>query len=102
MTDMENPFEVITQRLDRIEELLVKLTDKMDKPTPLPQENKYIKAQEAAEILHISKQTLYTKIKSIPHVKRFGQLYFIKEDLLDYIENGTSQSATLMPQRKRR
>lgn len=27
---MENPFEVITQRLDRIEELLVKLTDKME------------------------------------------------------------------------
>ncbi|MDR6194906.1 helix-turn-helix domain-containing protein [Siphonobacter sp. SORGH_AS_0500] len=99
---MENPFEVLAQRLDRIEELLVKLTVKSEQPAPLPQQNKYIKAQEAAEILHISKQTLYTKIKSIPHVKRFGQLYFIKEDLLEYIENGLSQSDTLKPHPKRR
>lgn len=98
---MENPFEVLVQRLDRIEELLVKLTDKLDKPAPLPQENKYIKAQEAAEVLHISKQTLYTRIKSIPHVKRFGQLYFIKDDLLAYIANGPTEALSEYTRRRR-
>lgn len=83
---MENPFEVITPCLDHIEALLIRLRNKLEEPA-LP-EKKYLNVKEAAEILHIGASTLYKQIRSIPHINRFGRLYFIKDDLLDYIANG--------------
>ncbi len=84
---MENPFEVINQRLDRIEELLVKLTDKMDELPP--KEKRYMGTREAAEWLGISRSSLYSQLKSIPHTKRGKRLYFDREELASYVKNGS-------------
>lgn len=83
---MENPFELLAQRLDRIEELLVKLTDKMEE---LPaQEKRYMGTREAAEWLRISTSSLYSQLKSIPHTKRGKRLYFDRDELASYVKNG--------------
>jgi len=51
---LENPFDVIERRLNRIEDLLVNL----EKPKISPPE-KYLSRQETAQALHITLPTLH-------------------------------------------
>lgn len=41
----------------------------------------------AVKLLKIGKQTIYQNIKSIPHRKIFGRLVFLKDELLNFIDN---------------
>jgi len=41
----------------------------------------------AAKLMNISRQTIYQKIKEIPHRKVFGKLVFFKEELIKFIDN---------------
>lgn len=41
---------------------------------------------QAATVLGIAKQTLYQRIKDIPHTRRFGRLYFFRSELLAYLK----------------
>lgn len=46
---------------------------------------------EAAQLLKVSKQTIYQNIKSIPHRKIFGRLVFLRDELLQFIDqNGNT------------
>ncbi len=56
------------------------------KEEPIPQE--FLNVSEAAELLGIASQTLYTNIGKIPHLKRHGRLYFKRTELIDYLESG--------------
>jgi hypothetical protein len=87
---MDNPFQVISNRLSNIESLLLDIkhgsylqpdAKAFDDATPL-------NVESAADFLGISKQTIYQNIDKIPHKKRFGRLYFFKEELLDYLNDG--------------
>lgn len=51
----------------------------------------YIGSTQAAEFLGIAKQTLFNKIKDIPHVKIDGKLMFSTNALSRYIQNGGAQ-----------
>ncbi|MBO0938700.1 helix-turn-helix domain-containing protein [Fibrella sp. HMF5335] len=53
-----------------------------------PDEEKPLNVAKAAEFLDISEQTVYQNIKKIPHRKRFGRLYFLKSELIAYLEAG--------------
>ena len=53
----------------------------------------YLSIIEAAQLLHLSKQTIYQNIKSIKHYKINGKLLFKKADLINYVEtNGYSKN----------
>ena len=53
-------------------------------------EQDYVQIDEAAQILGLSKQTLYTRTanKSIPFYKQGKRLYFRRSELLKWMEGG--------------
>ena len=85
---MENPFEVILQRLDRIENILEKLQS--DKTAIESKEENFLSPQEAADFLGDALPTLYgrTSKNEIPFYKRGKKLYFKKSELIEWIEAG--------------
>lgn len=50
--------------------------------------------QETSEFLHVQKQTLYSYVSKglIPHHKRAGRLYFLKNELIDWIKSGNKRA----------
>lgn len=89
---MENPFEVILQRLDRIESMLENLQS--DKIAPENKEENFLGPQEAADFLGDALATLYgrTSKNEIPFYKRGKKLYFKKSELIEWIEAGKCRS----------
>ncbi|MBR09479.1 MAG: DNA-binding protein [Rickettsiales bacterium] len=85
---MENPFEVILERLDKIESLLEKLQS--DEIAVKNKEEKFLSPQEAADFLGDALATLYgrTSKNEIPFYKRGKKLYFKKSELIEWIEAG--------------
>ena len=83
---MSNPFEAIDARLSSIEAILARLSVSLPKIIMPPLEDN-IGVDEAAKILRISKQTVYTKthLKIIPHFKRGKALIFSRKALEAFI-----------------
>jgi len=77
---MENPFSNISERLTNIESLLLDLKHKSDSE----QTERTYNADEVAEILKVSKQSVYAYIRKgwIP-AKQVGRSYIIKQSELD-------------------
>jgi len=50
--------------------------------------------EETSEFLHVQKQTLYSYVSKgvIPHHKRAGRLYFLKNELIDWIKSGNKRA----------
>jgi excisionase family DNA binding protein len=85
---MENPFEIIIQRLDAIEQLLYEIkTGKQAEIKPLAHGNELMNVQQVAEYLTLSVQTIYTLVHKmeIPNAKRGKRLYFKKSEIDDWI-----------------
>jgi excisionase family DNA binding protein len=86
---MENPFDIIQQKLDKIilliEELRPKETINVEK-----NEKEIMTIDEAADLLCLAKPTLYglTSTRKLPHFKKGKRLYFIKADLVKWIQEG--------------
>lgn len=49
--------------------------------------------EETSEFLHVKKQTIYSYVSKglIPHHKRAGRLYFLKDELIDWIMSGNKR-----------
>lgn len=77
---MDNPFELIMDKLNSIEDLLKTLlkNDKVEVPV-----TEILNLNQAAEHLSITKSTLYKKTseRSIPHFKQGKRLYFKRNEL---------------------
>lgn len=89
---MENPFDIIIDKLTRIEtdiSVLKKLNPCKVDDDPI---DDIVNFDEALKILDIAKPTLYvlTSKRKIPFFKRDGsqKLYFSKKALLEYISQG--------------
>ena len=83
----------LNKKLEIIERLLLSSHDKQ-----LEQPEKLLTIEEASAFLHLTKQTIYSKVSrgEIPYMKRSKRLYFSRQELLDYIKLGkklTSQEA---------
>lgn len=88
---MENPVEIIIQEIrhalreeaDRIIEAL--------RPEPAPTYPGlagYVTLKKASEELGVSDQTLWNHRKKIGCTKQFGQIFFLREAIVRYIESG--------------
>lgn len=90
---MENPFNEISERLERIENLL---TDhhQMKVEPPDNEEEKLMNVKEAASFLGESVATLYGRTcrNQIPFYKRGKKLYFKKPELLAWVEKGRNKT----------
>ena len=93
---MENPFEIIIQRLDAIERLLYEIkTGKQIDNVPVIYANELMNVQQVADYLTLSVQTIYGLVHKmeIPNSKRGKRLYFKRTDIDDWI--GQSRRKTV-------
>lgn len=91
---MNNPFEVIEARLSSIENLILDLKHKPKSVEPTREAEELLTVQEAAEFLHLSVPTIYSKVSKgeLPVMKRSKRLYFSRTELLDYLKDGRKKS----------
>lgn len=85
---MENPFELIIEKLNSIENLLKHLIGIEPIISITQQLKEVLTLNEAAEFLCQSKSTLYKRTMewTIPHYKVGKKLYFKRTDLIEWIE----------------
>ena len=59
--------------------------------------------EETSEFLHVKKQTLYSYVSKglIPHHKRAGRLYFLKNELIDWIKSGNKRDFDVAEEAKK-
>ena len=84
---MENPFEIIVDRLDKIETLLKQLVKTENIAPPVLAVNEILNTNQAADYLSITKSTLYkhTAEREIPHYKNGKKLYFKRVELEEWL-----------------
>lgn len=100
---MENPFDVINARFDNLERMLgLLLTNQPIPPPPVTGPELTIGVPEALIILGISRETLYKRIASIPHIKKHNRLRFYKSKLIEYMEAPIEESEPSILKYKRR
>ena len=80
---MENPFELIIERLDRIE----KAISDLKKENTFKTESKAMNVSEVAKYLNTNVPSIYglTSRAEIPHYKIAKKLYFKKEEIDEWI-----------------
>jgi excisionase family DNA binding protein len=92
MNELENinPFLILAQSLNRIEEMLNNLSENIDSNNRsiVGQQPELLSISEAARFLGLSKQAVYRHIRKISHYKRNGRLYFKRHELVEYVEGG--------------
>jgi hypothetical protein len=88
---MENPFDIITQRLNRIEMLLEKLSISVANQKELNGGLDQISGIKLAEeVTGLARASIYGLVckKSIPCFKKGKKLYFSRLELIDWIKSG--------------
>ena len=87
---MENPFDIIVQRLDSIEKLLNELSKYANNSKPQKDTDEIMTVEQLSDYLTIARQTIYEKCskKEIPYFKAGKRLYFKKSVINDWINGG--------------
>ena len=80
---MENPFELILERLDRIEKAITAL----NYISYIPDSNQIMNIAEVAAYIKVAKATIYgmTHRNTIPHYKNGKKLFFKKSEIDEWI-----------------
>lgn len=94
---MENPFTELSERLTRIENLLIEKSYR-EQVTPTPSEEKeYMNIQQAADLLNMKVSSLYQLVhkRMIPHSKPGGKrLVFSEKELRSWIQSSRRQTVS--------
>jgi len=82
-----NPFQKITNDLNEIKYLILKLNLVQTKEEP---EADILNVQEASKLLNLATATIYNKVnkKEIPHFKKGKKLYFSKTGIIAWLKEG--------------
>lgn len=93
---MENPFELIYDKLNAIENLLKSQIIKEIKIQPETVINEYLTIDEASVFVCQSKSSMYKKTMDcvIPHYKVGKKLLFKRSELIEWIEEYRVKSKT--------
>lgn len=84
---MENPFELLNNRLARIETLLQNIYTKGNALDTIEVAPKILTTQTVADYLNLSTSCIYklTSSREIPHSKRGKRLYFDKNEIDQWV-----------------
>jgi len=88
---ISNPFEILEERLIRIESLLVELNDKLNKSSRNTEESdQLLDIKATSELLHLSVPTIYGFVhqSTIPVSKKGKRLYFSRKELIAWVNTG--------------
>ena len=85
-----NEFETLIQ--NSVERAIKALNSQQPEPTALP--DQLLTIQQAAELLHLSVPTLYSKVskREIPCMKQGKRLYFSQKELVEYLKQGRKKT----------
>jgi len=88
---LENPFNLIFQRLDNIQQSINNLNPNSRDISP---EDDITNVKGAAKILDSTSGTIYNLVheRRIPYHKQGKKLYFFKSELLEWIKNGNHKT----------
>lgn len=81
---MENPFEIIIEKLNSIENLLLEITSRSTvREHSNLSSDELMSVKRTAEYLSLAVSTIYqlTHKREIPHIKKGKHLYFRKEEV---------------------
>lgn len=90
--NIQNIIDLVSQNLRKIvKEELESLTKSF---TPVNDEDVIYNIEQAAEILGISKSTLYNlnRNREIGYYKKAGKCFYTRKKLLDYVKSGNIKS----------
>lgn len=78
---MENPFEIILEKLNSIEKAIEKLNAVSN------DEQEFMNLEQVSSFIGLAKPTVYglTHKRKIPHFKAGKRLYFKKSDIMNWI-----------------
>lgn len=84
---MENPFELLNERLNRIETLLENIYNQRIIPEAGDVSPKIMTTKTVATYLNVTPSTIYkmTSSREIPHSKRGKILYFDKKEIDEWV-----------------
>tara|TARA_R110002167_G_scaffold128936_1_gene311592 strand:+ start:2298 stop:2756 length:459 start_codon:yes stop_codon:yes gene_type:complete len=88
---MENPFSLIFQRLDNLQQSINDLNNHSKEPPP---EDDITNVKGAAKLLDSTSGTIYNLVheRRIPYHKQGKKLYFFKSELLEWIKRGKQKT----------
>tara|TARA_R110002020_G_scaffold440922_4_gene651609 strand:- start:826 stop:1113 length:288 start_codon:yes stop_codon:yes gene_type:complete len=84
--EIQNPFEDLFKRLDRIESYLLEIKDL--KPLPIEPDLEFLTRKKTAKLLDISLPTLnsWTKKGAVPALRIQDSVRYRKEDVINSLE----------------
>ena len=96
MLIMENPFEIIIEKIDNIERMLIKLSNKQNAETMVSNSEEFLSIDKVADYLNLSKSAIYkfTMKNEIPYFKRSRKLYFKRKEIEKWLEEGKVKTKT--------
>lgn len=91
---MENPFELLEDRLRRIENLLIDLKTEIQIQKTSEFTDELLTVSQAAEMLSIAVPTIYGYVskRQIPVAKKGKKLYFSRKELLEWVKQGRKRT----------
>lgn len=91
-------FDSMPAALGQLMEQVAHLQRKLDAVTSASpaHPSEFLNADEAADLLQLSKQSLYVKTmnRTVPHIKRGKRLYFDRSELIAFIRGGRVRTST--------
>ena len=87
---MENPFEIIIEKLNAIEKRLDNIELKTLKSKSVTERNTIMNVKELSEYLNLAIATIYSKVSrgEIPYMKRSNKLYFELQVINTWLRKG--------------
>ena len=89
---MENPFEIILQKLENIEKVLEELKNKQTENSS--DKLDILSTSDVADYIKLTVSSVYGLVhhNKIPHCKKGKKLYFIKSDIDKWILEGSDKT----------
>jgi excisionase family DNA binding protein len=86
--------EAVTMLTKEVSELKRLFIEKQEQPPPPQPEQFNETVQEAADFLHLTVPTIYSKVSKgeLPYMKRGKRLYFSRTELMEYLKEGRKKS----------
>lgn len=91
---MENPFEIILQKLENIEKVLEELKNEKNQNTSDKLE--FLSTSDVADYIKLTVPSVYGLVHQnrIPYCKKGKKLYFIKSDIDKWILDGSNKTTS--------
>ena len=99
---MENPFEIIIEKLTAIERRLDAIEANIKEPLATNDQRKILSSREISEYLGLAMSTIYGKVyrREIPFMKGGSKLHFDIDEINEWLRNGSNDREPIVELKK--